>query len=62
MIFTNPEHKGMMGKHRSHDTLRPRPLLVAVYGYYDIFSKQSTEKLLIFTPTLPTAALNLIKA
>ncbi len=38
-ILTNPEYRGMMGKHRSANTLRPHHLLTAVYGYYDIYPK-----------------------
>ncbi len=56
-IFTNPEYRGT-GKQSSHDTLRPRHLLIVVYEHYDISSKQNTEKLLMFTPELPAAALS----
>ncbi len=42
---------------RSDDTLKPRHLLTAVNGYHGIFPKWNTEKLLKFTPKLPTAAL-----
>ncbi len=46
-----------MGKQRSHDTRRPRHLLTAVYGYYDVFFPNRTNKLLTFTPKLPEAVL-----
>ncbi len=32
-IFTNLEYRGMMGKQRSCDILRPRHLLTALCGY-----------------------------
>ncbi len=38
MLFNNPDYRDM-GKQRSRHTLRPHHLLIAVYGYYNIFNK-----------------------
>ncbi len=56
--FYHPEYRDM-GKHRSHDSLTPRHLLIAVYGYYDIVFQTENKKVIDVCPKVTSCSFNI---
>ncbi len=55
-IFTNPEYRGMMGEHRDLTILSDLATYLQLSVGITTFFPKRTQKLLLFTPKLPTAA------